>query len=180
MNLRLVLAGVLAAVAVFIWMYVAHAMLPLGMTGIGTIQNEQAVVDALKANIDKDGMYVFPTAMAKGETNIEGPDGLIIYHAQVREMSPMMLGSEFLLEVVEMVILAFLLSQTTLMGFGPRLGFATLAGIMVAITTHGSYHIWFGFPADYTAAQILIETLAFMIGGAVIALMLPKGMRAMG
>lgn len=180
MHLRTILAGVLAAVAVFIWMFVAHAMLPLGMTGISEIKNEQAVVDTLKANIDQDGMYMFPMAMARGETNVQGPEGMIIYRQDIHEMSPMMLGSEFLLEVVEMVILAFLLSQTTLMGFGPRLGFATLAGIMVAITTHGSYHIWFGYPADYTAAQILMETVAFMVGGAVIALMLPKSMRAMG
>ncbi len=180
MSLRTILAGVLAAVAMFIWQWVAHDLLPLGMTGISTIQNEQAVQDALKTNLDHDGMYMFPMAMARGETNVAGPEGTIIYHAEVRPMSPIMLGGEFVLEIVEMVILAFLLSQTNLMGLGPRLGFATLAGIMVSITTNGSYHIWYGFPADYTAAAILMTTIGYILGGVVIALMLPKSMKAMG
>ena len=180
MNLRLVLAGVLAAVAMFMWQWVAHDLLPLGMTGVGEIKNEQTVRDTLKANIDHDGMYMFPMAMARGETNVSGPEGMLIYHADVREMSPMMLGSEFVLEIFEMLILAFLISQTNLMGLGPRLGFATLAGIMVAITTNGSYHIWYGFPTDYTAAALLMTTIGYMLGGLVIALMLPRSMKAMG
>jgi len=180
MNLRLVLAGVLAAVAMFMWQWVAHDLLPLGMTGVGEIQNEQTVRDALKANIDHDGMYMFPMAMARGETNLSGPEGMLIYHADVREMSPTMLGSEFVLEIFEMLILAFLISQTNLGGLWPRLGFATLAGIMVSITTNGSYHIWYGFPADYTAASILMTTIGYVLGGIVIALMMPKDAKAMG
>ncbi|MGQ0742606.1 MAG: hypothetical protein ACT4OG_10020 [Alphaproteobacteria bacterium] len=180
MILRTVLVGVLAAVAMFIWNWLAHGVLPLGMTGIDTIQNEQVVQDTLRANIDKDGMYMFPFALTQGQTDAKGPEGLLVYHQNVRELSPMMLGSEFLLEVVEMVILAFLISWTTLTGFAARLGFAALAGFMVAITTNGSLNIWFGFPADYVAAEILTTTVGFVIGGAVIALMLPRSMKATG
>ena len=180
MSIRTILAGVLAAVAMFCWQWVSHDLLPLGMTGISTIQNEAAVQDALKTNIDHDGMYMFPMAMARGETNVQGPEGVLVFHKDVAQMSPMMLGSEFVLEIVEMIILAFLLSQTNLMGLGPRLGFATLAGIMVAITTNGSYHIWYGFPADYTAAAVIMTSVGYILGGVVIALMLPKSMKAMG
>ncbi len=174
MGLRIILAGVLAAVAMFCWQWVAHDLLPLGTTGIGTIQNEQAVQDALKTNIDHDGLYMFPMAMAKGDMNAKSPEGMLVYHGEIATMSPMQFGGEFVIEIVEMLILAFLISQTSLMGLGPRLGFATLAGIMVAITTNGSYHIWYGFPANYTAAQIIMTVAGYIIGGVVIALLLPK------
>jgi hypothetical protein len=174
MSLRIIMAGVLAAVAMFMWQWVAHDLLPLGLTGVSTIQNEQAVQDALKTNIDHNGLYMFPMAMAKGDTTAQGPEGMLIYHRDIAQMSPMMLGGEFVLEIIEMLILAFLITQTNLIGLGPRLGFATLAGIMVAITTNGSYHIWYGFPADYTAAAIIMTVVGYMLGGVVIALLLPK------
>jgi hypothetical protein len=180
MYLKTVLAGVLAAVAMFIWSWLAHAVLPLGMIGMSTLQNERAVVDALKSNIDRDGLYIFPLAMMKGQTDVEGPEGIIVYQQNITEISPATLGSEFLLEVVEMVILAFLVFWSAMTSFAGRLGFSALAGLMVAITTNGSYHIWFGFPIDYTLAQIAIVILGFTLGGSVIALMLPKNMKAMG
>jgi hypothetical protein len=170
---RTILAGALAAVVMFMWSWVAHDLLPLGMTGVGTIQNEQAVQDTLKANIDKDGLYMFPMAMAKGDTNAKGPEGLLVYRANVTNMSPAMLGGEFALELIEMVILAFLLAQIRV-GLWCRIGFAAAAGVMVAITTNGSYYIWFGFPPDYTAAQIFMVIAGYTFGGTVIAFILPK------
>ncbi len=175
MSGRTILAGVLAAVAVFMWQWVAHDVLPLGLTGVSTLQNEQAVQDALKTNIgDADGLYMFPMAMAKGDTNAKGPEGMLVYHSNISTMSPMQLGSEFVIEIVEMVILAFLLAQTRIGNLWCRVGFAAAAGVMVAITTNGSYHIWYGFPADYTAAAMLMTVVGYSVGGTVIALLLPK------
>ena len=61
MTTRIILAAVLGAIAMFIWMFVAHMVLPLGEAGISELPNETTVLDALQTNIsDKPGIYMFP------------------------------------------------------------------------------------------------------------------------
>ena len=58
---RIFLAGVLGAVAMFVWTFVAHELLPLGEAGISEIPNEDEVLAAMKSNIGKKpGLYFFP------------------------------------------------------------------------------------------------------------------------
>ncbi len=42
--MKILLAGILGAVAMFIWTAIAHMALPLGEAGIGEIPNESAVL----------------------------------------------------------------------------------------------------------------------------------------
>ena len=59
MTMRIFLAGVLGAVAMFLWSFVAHMFLPLGEAGISEMPNEQAVASAMQNSLgDKAGMYV--------------------------------------------------------------------------------------------------------------------------
>src|SRR5438874_437364 len=85
MNKRLVLAGVLGAVAMFLWSFIAHMALPLGEAGIGQIDNEQALLTSIQSTISAHGMYMFPH-MPPGNDQAEyqkkiasGPSGLMIY-----------------------------------------------------------------------------------------------------
>ena len=41
MAKRVLIAGVLGGIAMFLWSSIAHMVLPLGMTGIQEIPNEQ-------------------------------------------------------------------------------------------------------------------------------------------
>ena len=61
MTKRIILAGVLGGIVMFIWTSIAHMVLPLGEAGIREIPNEQAVLAAMQANIgETSGLYVFP------------------------------------------------------------------------------------------------------------------------
>jgi hypothetical protein len=61
MTKRIILAGVLGAVAMFIWTAIAHMVTPLGEAGIGEIPNEEAVLAAMRSSIGaKTGLYMFP------------------------------------------------------------------------------------------------------------------------
>lgn len=58
---RILLAGILGGIAMFIWSFIAHDLLPLGEVGIHQFQNEDAMLDALKTNLDgANGLYHFP------------------------------------------------------------------------------------------------------------------------
>jgi len=46
-DMRIVLAGVIGGIAIFVWTSVAHIALPPGQGGIGEMPNESAVLSAM-------------------------------------------------------------------------------------------------------------------------------------
>jgi hypothetical protein len=186
---RIILAAVLGAIAMFIWTFVAHEVLPLGEAGISEIPNEEAVLTTMGSNLgDKDGLYIFPgmglgpdvthaqrtEAMKTYPTKLEkNPSGLLLYHPAASRPLVMLkyLAVEFTTELLEALLVVFLLAQTRIVSFGGRVGFVTTAGIMAAIATNVSYWNWYGFPAVYTASYILIQIVGFFLVGVVAAIM---------
>src|SRR6185295_19088950 len=77
---RLLIAGVLAGLAMFVWEAVAHTVTPLGEMGLSTLPNEAAVRAALAAQLGgADGLYFFPY-VEMGQEPSAGPSGLLLYH----------------------------------------------------------------------------------------------------
>ena len=59
--MKILLAGILGGIAMFIWTAIAHLVLPLGEAGISEIPNESAVLSAMQSNIGgQTGLYIFP------------------------------------------------------------------------------------------------------------------------
>jgi hypothetical protein len=193
--LRILVAGVLGGIAMFIWTSIAHMALPLGEAGIREIPNEQAVLDAMEKNIGKkEGFYIFPgfglgpdvTREQKNEAKKQWlekyssvPVGVLVYHAPGRRFAiGRWLGIEFATELVEAILVVFLLVQTRLATFGGRVAFVTAAGILTAIATNISYWNWYGFPRIYTASYMFIQVVGFLCVGIVAALVLRKSIPA--
>jgi hypothetical protein len=107
-----------------------------------------------------------------------GPSGFLVYHPRRPLNFPRLLGVEFATELVEAILVVFLLAQTRLMTFGARVGFVTVAGILAAIATNISYWNWYGFPKRYTASYMFTEIVGFFIVGLVSALVLRNSSRA--
>ena len=96
MKKRVVLAGLLGGIAMFIWMSLAHVVLPLGETGVQEMQNEPVVLDAMHASLgEKSGLFAFPgMGLGPDATNQQknaamqhydeklaaNPSGLLVYH----------------------------------------------------------------------------------------------------
>ena len=188
MTTRAFVAAILGGITMFIWSFLAHDLLPLGETGMREFKNEAAMLDALKTNLgDAHGLYHFPghkagpnatrqeksdamkRAMEKAAT---GPSGVLLYHS-TREFSfGKLLGIEFATELLEAMLVVFLLTQTGIESFSGRIGFVFVAGILAAITTNIPYWNWYGFPSNYTAAYMSIEIIGFLCVGLVAALLL--------
>jgi Periviscerokinin family len=186
---RVLLAGVLGGIAMFIWSSIAHVALPLGRTGIREIPNEQVVLSGMQAQLGgTSGLYAFPgmglgpnptreeenAAMQQYEQKLAAnPSGILIYHPPgAKSLTPGQLITECLTELAEALLLAWLLAQTTLATFASRMGFVVMAAIMATITTNIPYWNWYGFPASYTTAYISIEFVGYLLAGAVVAAML--------
>jgi len=59
--MRILVAGVLGGIAMYVWTSIAHMALPLREAGINEIPNESVVLIAMQSSIgEKTGLYVFP------------------------------------------------------------------------------------------------------------------------
>lgn len=189
---RVFLAALLGAIAMFIWTFIAHMALPLGEAGIREIPNETAVLSAMQSNIaEKAGFYYFPglglgpnpsreaqhQAMKHMDEKLaQNPTGILIYHPAGSRPFVMVryLTIEFVTELLEALLVVYLLSLTRLTTFGARVAFVTVAGVLAAVATNISYWNWYGFPAVYTSAYIFIQVVGFLCIGLVAAWVLKK------
>lgn len=184
MGKRILLAGLLGGIAMFIWAFLAHMVLPLGSTGIREIPNETAVLGAMQASLGQTaGLYFFPglgagpnptaaqrnAAMKEYDPKLAAnPSGLLLYHPPgAKGMTGGKLGLEFLTEVVETLLAVFLLAQTRLTRYASRVGFVFLVGVVAAITTNIPYWNWYRFPGNYTAAYMTTQIVAYLVAGLV-------------
>ena len=170
---RVILAGLLAGIVLFAWESVAHLVLPLGQAGIKTIDNEQAVVAALRDNVKQSGLYFFPAAAATGATQA-GPSGILAFQPMSSmTMMPSQLLTQLGADMVAMILAGLLLLQAgAFPGFGRRILFFTAMGILPALRTDRSYWDWYGFPAIYTASQFAVNIVGFCLAGLVLAKMI--------
>ncbi len=192
MMKRILLAGVLGGIAMFVWSSIAHIVLPLGTTGIKEIPNEQSVLAGMQSQLGtSSGLYMFPgmglgpnptrqeqnAAMQQYDQKLAAnPSGLLIYHPPgAKGLTPGQLVTEFLTELAEALLLALLLAQTSLATFASRMGFVIVAALMAAITTNIPYWNWYGFPASYTTAYMSTQLVGYLLAGMIAAVVLkPK------
>jgi len=181
--MRILLAGLLGGIAMYVWSTVAHVATPLGTIGISTLPDEQVTMNALAASIvEQRGLFLFPAprqgAPVAGAPT-EGPFGLLVYRPHARyALNPANLIIEFLTELAETMIAALLLSFVALSGYAARVGFVVLVGVTAAITTNLPYWNWYGFPTNYTLVYSFIEVVGYLAAGLVIAWLLPKRIEA--
>ena len=169
--MRTILAGVLAAVAMFIWSGVANLALPLGTTGISRVADEPKAQAALKTALgERSGLYVLPYSAMSGKAP-PGPAAVVTYlgRGETFGVTPAKLICEFLVELAVSLLAAALLGLTRLEGLVRRAGFVVALGLFAAVMTNASNMIWFAFPLDYTLAYATIQMIGFAIAGLVIA-----------
>ena len=181
---RKLVAGVLGGFAFFLWSFIAHMLLPLGQTGVKEIATEEPVIAAMRANIPEHGLYIFPgmhlTANATRDQQnasmqqhfdkvAHSPSGMLIYHPSRPANFGVMLLTELVTNIIQVLIAVLLLGQTRITSFAGRWRFITLAGILAAISTNVSYWNWYGFPGNYTLAYTLTIAMGFVCAGLVAA-----------
>jgi hypothetical protein len=179
---RVFLAGILGAIAMFVWTSIAHMVLPLGNVGIQEIPNEAAVLSALNTSLGPaHGLYMYPgmglgdnptmqqmrDAMPAYEKKVaSNPSGLLIYHppGPAASMGPM-LAIEFGKQLGMTLLAAALLAMTRLESYGTKVGFFAVIGVIACMSTNVSYWNWYGFPTSYTLSYMCIEFMGFVAAG---------------
>jgi hypothetical protein len=168
--MRILIAGILGGLAMYVWLSVAH-MSPLGQIGVEAMPNGTDVVTQISgATGGKAGLYFAPDYMHQKTSAARGPFALIAFNpSSPTGLSPAQLGLEFLSELVEAIIAAWLLSQAAIAAYGARVGFVTGIGVVAAILAEAPYWTWYSFPLDYSLANAVLQIVGFFVAGLVMA-----------
>jgi hypothetical protein len=186
MAKRVVIAGILGGLTMFVWLFVAHSFLPLGEMGVGEIPNETPVLSAMQAAIPQAGFYIFPAfglgpkptseqrnaAMPAYMKKYEkSPHGILIYNPPSGAFNfGKLLGREGALNVLEGLLAAWLLSWAAAgRKYDARAGFVVIVGALAAVTTNVEYWNWYEFPGTYVAGYIVTQIIGYTLVGLVVA-----------
>jgi hypothetical protein len=178
--MRILLAGVLGGIVVFIWGAITHVVLPLGEMGIQNLPNEEAIVEELKAGIPEPGLYFFPGMDTSRELTVEeqqaweakytaGPTGILVYHpAGTQPLSPKLLLTELVADIAAALLAAFILAQTV-GSFALRVLLVGLMGIVAWFSISVSYWNWYGFPTAFIMAEGIDQFVGWLLAGSPMA-----------
>jgi len=188
--MRILIAALLGAIAMFVWTSIAHTMTPLGQIGFSQIPNEAPVLAAMQDSIGgTSGLYFYPWVDPKDPKMMEkqaaaeksGPHGLLLYHPAGQDldsdMAPMLV-KEFVKQLIQALAAATVISLLAATTYFTRWGAVVLMFVSSSIATNVSYWTWYRFPLDYTCAQIVIELVSGIVAGAVIAWWMGRGKTA--
>ena len=182
---RILLAGVLGGIALFVWEGIAHEALPLGEAGITALPNEAAFMATVK-DVKQSGLYFFPAPENRpGMTSDEkkkameammqkwktGPAGIMVLQANGMDAdSPKQLITPCVIDILVMLVAALLLSRATLLSsYMARVGFVTMLALFPILHADLPYWNWYGFPMTYTLAQFVMRIVGFLVGGLIVA-----------
>jgi hypothetical protein len=168
---RILLAGIAAGIALFLWEAVAHMATPLGMMGFRPLQHEDAVSDALRAQIPTRGLYVFPAPKPDGSQPAPGtPVGLLMFHPHgLPELTPQQFGMQLALDIAAMLLAAIVLSQVGPQASGmARFLLVVAMAFFPVIRSELPLWNWYGYPRRYIAAQMAIHVVGFAAGGLIL------------
>jgi hypothetical protein len=194
MMKRILLSGLLGGVALFAWEFVAHDLTPLGTAGLGRLDNEDTIRAEFKQNVSHPGLYYFPApALSPGMTPAQqqeamtkaveltrtGPNGLLLVHDGREMLTPRQLVTQFVLDVLSMLIAAFLLARMPATVFFNRVLFVTALAFLPGLRTLIPMWNWYGFPTSYTVAQIAIDVVGFFAAGLILAKLAQSRSRTM-
>ena len=178
---KILLAGVVGGLLMFIWSAVAWMAIPLHTSTIGSMANEEAVINAMKSGMDRKAVYMFPAKPAPGNQAAldawtkryqEGPTGTVIYNPA--GFSGLMV-SEMGIGLVDCILTAMLaawfLSRSTAAksGYFARVMFCGSLGLFICLAVHIVNWNWMFYPVDYTTAWVADTLIGWVVGGIGIA-----------
>ena len=181
------MAGLAGGVAIFLWGFVAHMLLPLGQAGMRALPFQDKVLPALSASVKEPGLYIFPwpesspgtpmpvnqqAQQAAAELYKTAPSGLLLFHPPPATMlTGGMLFTEFATNCANSLIAAGLVAFVinSLRAYIARVLFVTMIGLSAGIAVNVPHWNWYGFPSAFTLAEIVEHVVGFAVAGLVIA-----------
>lgn len=189
--MRILVAGLIGGIVMFIWGAVAHMALPIGDAGFRTPVQQDAALDALAASTSGEGAYMFPSiateAYADGaavealrERSQGRPYAFVVWqpggNPGVQDMA-----ANLAVQCVNVIAAALVLAWVLSLGawsFGLRVLVAGSAGLFAWLAVSVPYWNWYLFPTAFTVAALVEQLVGWLLAGAAIAWWLGRAERS--
>jgi len=175
---KMVLGAFLGGLALFVWGMVSH--MALGLTDAAVKMLPAETVGAL-GGLGQAALYLYPGVDQSGspaqqeaamktwaEAYQRGPRGILVYTPQGGNPS---FGGLLALQFLTCVVVGLIASILLWMagpgpgGYGARVGFVALLGLLASVFVDVPYWNWYSFPADYTLRVLVDRTVGMLAMG---------------
>ncbi len=188
--MRIVIAGLVGGLVMFLWGAVSHMLVPIGEMGMQVPTQQASAIAALGASTQGPGVYMYPSPpkddwkdeakMAAFAESARGqPYAFVVYQPGGNpvndSMAPSLLrqwGSDTLAALVAAWILAL-----GAFGFGKRVLIAAALGSFAWLAISVPQWNWYQFPLDFTVGSLLGQVIGWTASGAAMAWWLGRGER---
>lgn len=187
---RVILGSVLSGLALFGWQSVSWMLLPWHNQTILKFGDEPTVSSAIFLSAQEPGVYMLPCphrhepGTTPGEALLEQQraaeqvySGPFMFAAvSPKGMKPMALsmGAAVLINIAASFLVALIIMKSRVETFTERLALILLFALAAGVVCHLPYWNWWGFPAAYTGVAIADLLAGWLVGGAILAKILPK------
>jgi hypothetical protein len=160
---------VAGAATLFIWETLSNAALPWHRMTMRTFPDSTAAVSAIRAQAPANGLYYDDRGVVAAVAFL--PD----MSSRAALLTPMMLR-QIVLDLVVAAI--FLLAMARLPRATPLqyAGIFAVAALGISLSTFVSNWNWWGYPAAWTAVQVVDRAIGFALMGLVMGLMAHRAM----
>jgi hypothetical protein len=181
--MRILIAGLIGGIALFVWGVLAHVVLPIGEMGMKVANHQDAAMTALQSSADKGaGVYMIPgiapemwqdeTAMNAFVTQYkDAPSAFVVYDPTPNPNLQSMGGAltkQFINDVLMGLIAAWILGLAAV-SFGTRVMMGAALGVLAWLSTSVPYWNWYRFPMDFTLGALLDSGVGLFVASIPIA-----------
>ena len=187
MNIRMLMAGLVGGIILFLWGFLAWVILPIHKASLHDIPRQDSVITALKSSLSEKGVYPFPSMLPGEQQQWEeryrkGPVGMIVYDpAGSSPTMPSQMAVGFLINIVSAFFVAWFLARSTAFNasYIKRVAYCGMYGIfLVAASTLVMWN-WFNEPGDWVTGLIIDYVAGWPLAGiGIAAIMKPLPPRA--
>jgi hypothetical protein len=188
--MRVLIAGLIGGIVMFIWGVAAHTLLGLGNVGIGQPVSENAALSGLQQGLgDQAGVYLLPSLDPKQMDDaavvraysikaVRSPYAWVVYQPRGTDMMQMgpQIGRQWASDTLASLALAFVMGLAAL-GFRRRVAVAAAAAVFAWLSSLLPYWNWYRFPLDFTLAALAEQLIGWLLAGAAMAWWLGRGER---
>lgn len=188
--MRILVAGLIGGLAMFLWGAVSHMVLPIGDMGMKVPTEQASALAALAPTTQGSGVYMYPSAgmedwndAAKMQAFADSTRGqayaFVVYQPGGNPVNASMtpnLVKQWGSDTLGALVAAWILALGAF-GFGKRVAIAGALGVFAWLAISVPYWNWYMFPTDFTLANLVEQVVGWMIGGSVMAWWLGRGER---
>ncbi|MDE2154590.1 MAG: hypothetical protein KGJ32_01655 [Xanthomonadaceae bacterium] len=180
--MRVLVAGLIGGIVMFIWGVAAHMALGLGQVGFKLPADENVVLSSLHQGLgEQPGVYVLPAldpkvrkdpaqVIAYAQKAIRSPYAWVVYEPQGTDMTRMgpQIGRQWASDTLGALGLAFMMGLAG-PGLRRRIAVAAVAVSFAWLSTLVPYWNWYRFPTSLIQAALVEQLIGWLIAGAAMA-----------